>query len=146
MVMVLFIRLTMRLGTSCKKPLPAPQRPEQDSNTRRGDPSKQEPREERESNSQLIKTSWKGTKREQHLNCLTEKKREKRKIFILVFRALYIGKLNVGFQQRPPPRTDTPDKPTPPPRPTHPNRLPRPALKAAPTPAIPIEGPEASPV
>ena len=29
MVMVLFIRLTMRLGICCKKPLPAPQRPEQ---------------------------------------------------------------------------------------------------------------------
>ena len=83
-VMVLFIRLTMRLGTSCKKPLPTPQRPEQDSSTRQGDPSKQEPREERGSNSQLIKTSWKGTKREQHLNCLTEKK-EKRKIFSPLF-------------------------------------------------------------
>ena len=145
--MVLFIRLTMRLGTSCKKPLPAPQRPEQDSNTRRGDPSKQEPREERESNSQLIKTSWKGTKREQHLNCLTEKKREKRKIFILVFRALYIGKLNVGFQQRSTPKNRHARQTYPPsPRPTHPNRSPRPALKAAPTPAMPTEGPEASPV
>ena len=43
------------------------------------------------------------------------------------------------------PQERTPDKPTPP-RPTHPNRSPRPALKAAQTPAIPIEGPEASPV
>ena len=47
MVMILFIRLTVRLGTSCKKPLPAPQRPEQDLSTRQGDPSKQEPQEER---------------------------------------------------------------------------------------------------
>ena len=81
MVMVLFIRLTMTLGTSCKKPLPAPQRPEQDLSTRQGDPSKQESREEWGSNSQLIKTSWKGVKREQHLNCLTEKKKRRGKFF-----------------------------------------------------------------
>ena len=48
MVIVLFIRFTMRLGTGYKKPLPAPQRPEQDSSTRQGDTSKQEPREERD--------------------------------------------------------------------------------------------------
>ena len=89
MVMVLFIRLTMRLSTSCKKPLPAPQRPEQDSSTRRSDPSKQEPREERGSNSQLIKTSWKGTKREQHLDCLTEKKREEGNFFPRFLSTLY---------------------------------------------------------
>ena len=55
----------------------SPRRPEQDPSTRQGDLFKQEALEKWRSNSQLIKTSWKGTKREQHLNCLIEKKRKK---------------------------------------------------------------------
>ena len=98
MVIVLFIRLTKRLGTSYKKLLPSPRRPEQDSNTRQGDPPKQEPQEERIQQS-IDQNIWKGTKREQHLKCLTAKKRKK--FFSFFFRVLYIGKLTVGFQQRP---------------------------------------------
>ena len=74
-------------GYLLQEPLPASQRPEEDPSTRQGDPFKQEPREERGSNSQLIKTSWKGTKREQHLNCLIEKGR---KIFFSLFLFLII--------------------------------------------------------
>ena len=42
MVMVLFIRLTMRLGICCRNLSQQPQKPEQDLSTRQGDPFEQE--------------------------------------------------------------------------------------------------------
>ena len=133
MVMVLFIKLTVRLGACCKNRLPAPRRPEQDPSpgkaihsNKSGSPntSSQTPK----SNSidqNILERHQKRTAFE-----LSNTKREIYFLFLASHnRALYIGKLTVGFQQRSTPRTDEPDTPPPPPPPprhTHPNRSIRP--------------------